>query len=57
MPDDLASKVYDTELPTFSTDGRFDPVAMEAVKQALIDLGQLKEKPENAAVLTEEFLR
>ena len=56
LPDDLASKVYDIEIPTFSTDGRFDPVAVEAVKQALIDLGQLKEQPDNKAVFTEAFL-
>jgi NitT/TauT family transport system substrate-binding protein len=56
LPDDLASKVYDIEMPTFSTDGHFDPVAVDAVKQALIDLGQLTKKPENATVLTEEFL-
>jgi NitT/TauT family transport system substrate-binding protein len=56
LPDDLASKVYDIEMPTFSTDGRFDPVAVEAVKQALIDLGQLKEKPKDVTVLTEELL-
>jgi NitT/TauT family transport system substrate-binding protein len=56
LPYDLASKVYDIEMPTFSTDGRFDPVAVEAVKQALIDLGQLKEKPDNKAVFTEAYL-
>lgn len=56
LPDDLASKVYDFEMPTFSTDGRFDPAGIEAVKQALIDLGQLKEKPENKDIFTEAFL-
>ena len=56
LPDDLASKVYDIEMPTFSTDGRFDPVAVEAVKQALVDLGQMKEKPDSKGLITEEFL-
>ena len=56
LPDDLASKVYDIEMPTFSTDGRFDPVALDAVKQALIDLGQLSEKPDDKAIITEAFL-
>jgi NitT/TauT family transport system substrate-binding protein len=56
LSDDLASKVYDTEMPTFSTDGRFDPKAVEAVKQAMLDLGTVKEKPEDKAVFTEEFL-
>jgi NitT/TauT family transport system substrate-binding protein len=52
----LAEKVYDIEMPTFSADGRFDPVGLEAVKQALVDLGQLKEKPDTKALVTEEFL-
>jgi NitT/TauT family transport system substrate-binding protein len=56
LTDDLASKVYDTELPTFSTDGRFDPKGVEAVKQAMLDLGTVKEKPEDKAIFTEAFL-
>ena len=56
LSDDLASKVYDLEMPTFSLDGRFDPKAVEAVKQAMLDLGTVKEKPEDKAVFTEEFL-
>jgi NitT/TauT family transport system substrate-binding protein len=57
LPDDLASKVYDIEIPTFSSDGRFDPAGVEAVKQALVDLGQLPEKPDNQRLFTEEFLK
>lgn len=56
LSDALASKVYDLEMPTFSTDGRFDPQAVEAVKQAMLDLGTVKEKPADKAVFTEEFL-
>jgi NitT/TauT family transport system substrate-binding protein len=56
LSDDLASKVYDVEMPTFSTDGRFDSMGVEAVKQAMLDLGTVKEKPEDKAVFTEEFL-
>jgi NitT/TauT family transport system substrate-binding protein len=56
LSDDLASKVYEVEMPTFSTDGRFDPKGVAAVKQAMLDLGTVKEKPEDKAVFTEEFL-
>jgi ABC-type nitrate/sulfonate/bicarbonate transport system substrate-binding protein len=56
LSDALASKVYEVEMPTFSTDGRFDPKGVEAVKQAMLDLGTVKEKPEDKAVFTEEFL-
>jgi hypothetical protein len=56
LSDDLANKVYDVEMPTFSTDGHFDPKGVAAVKQAMIDLGTVKEAPEDKAVFTEEFL-
>jgi ABC-type nitrate/sulfonate/bicarbonate transport system substrate-binding protein len=56
LTDDLASKVYDIELPTFSRDGRFEPQGVAAVKQAMIDLGTVKDKPDNAALFTEAFL-
>jgi ABC-type nitrate/sulfonate/bicarbonate transport system substrate-binding protein len=56
LSDDLANKVYDVEMPTFSTDGRFDPKGVAAVKQAMIDLGTVKEAPDDKAVFTEEFL-
>ena len=44
-------------MDTFSGDGRFDPAAIEAVKQALVDLGQMTEKPDSKLLLTEEFLK
>lgn len=56
LSDDLASKVYDVEMPTFSPDGRFDPQGVAAVDQAMIDLGTVKEKPDNKTLFTEAFL-
>jgi ABC-type nitrate/sulfonate/bicarbonate transport system substrate-binding protein len=56
LTDELASKVYDLEMPTFSLDGRFDPKAVEAVKKAMLELGTVKEAPADKAVFTEEFL-
>jgi ABC-type nitrate/sulfonate/bicarbonate transport system substrate-binding protein len=56
LSDDLANKVYDIEMPTFSADGRFDPVALNAVEQALVDLGHLKGRPDPKTLVTEEFL-
>lgn len=56
LSDALAHKVYDIEMQTFSADGKFDPVGLEAVKQALVDLGQLKEKPDSKTLITEQFL-
>lgn len=56
LPDDLASKVYDIEMKTFSTTGRFEPAGVEAVKQAMIDLGVVAEKPDDKTIFTEAFL-
>lgn len=56
LSDDLASKVYDIEMPTFSPDGRFDPQGVAAVDQAMIDLGTVKAKPDDKALFTEAFL-
>jgi NitT/TauT family transport system substrate-binding protein len=56
LDDTLANKVYDVEMPTFSTDGRFDPKGLEAVNQAMLDLGTVKEKPNEKAMLTEDYL-
>ena len=56
LSDDLASKVYDVEMPTFSADGRFDPKGVAAVKQAMLDLGTVKETPDNKALFTEAYL-
>lgn len=56
LPPDLASKVYDLEMPTFSLDGHFDPKGVAAVKQAMLDLGTVKETPADKAIFTEEFL-
>lgn len=56
LSNDLANKVYDIEMPTFSADGRFDPAGINAVEQALVDLGHLKQKPDTNAVITEKFL-
>jgi len=36
---EVAAKVYAAETPQFTTDGRFEPAAIAATKQSLIDLG------------------
>lgn len=56
LPHDIASKVYDAEMPMFFLDGRFDTRAVEVVKQSLIDMGQVEKFPDNKDLLTEEFL-
>jgi NitT/TauT family transport system substrate-binding protein len=56
LPDAVASKVYDAEIPSFFTDGHFDRKKLAAVKQALIEVGLLKTMPADDKLITEEFL-
>ena len=56
LPDDLANKVYDVEMPSFSTDGKFDPAGLEAVKQALVDLGRAERKAREQDLFPEALL-
>ncbi len=52
----IVDHVYDIEKASFSTDGHFDPKAVEALKQSLIDMGSLTEKPRDDQVLTTKFV-
>ncbi len=56
LPDDVASAIYDAEVPTFFTDGHFDRAKLAAVKQALIDVGLIDKPPPDDAIITEKFL-
>ncbi len=56
LPPAVASKAYDAEMPMFFTDGHFDLKAVEVVKQALVDEGQLDKLPDNKDLFTEDFL-
>ncbi|HEY3920232.1 MAG TPA: ABC transporter substrate-binding protein [Stellaceae bacterium] len=48
--------IYDQMMPTFSTDGRFDPKALAVLGQSLVDLGLTGEKPEMSKLYTAAFL-
>lgn len=52
----IVDRVYDIEKGSFSTDGHFDPKAVDALKQSLIDMGSLTAKPTDAQILTTEFV-
>lgn len=49
-------RIYDRMMPTFSTDGRFDPKALAVLGQSLVDLGLTPDKPEMSKLYTEAFL-
>ncbi len=57
LPPDIAAKVYALETPALSSDGRFDPKAVDAITQSFLELGVLEKLPANSKELyTEEFL-
>ena len=49
-------QIYDTLMPTQSTDGRFEPKAMATMRHAVVDLGILDTEPDVTKLYTEEFL-
>ena len=56
LPDDVAGQIYDSEVPSFFTDGHFDRAKLAAVKQALIDVGLIETAPPDDQLITEKFL-
>jgi NitT/TauT family transport system substrate-binding protein len=56
LPDAIAAQIYDTEMPTFFTDGHFNRKNFAAVKQSLIDVGVVETMPADDALITEKFL-
>jgi len=56
LPDAIASKGYDLEMPTFFTDGHFDRKKLAAVQQSLVDLKLIDHAFPDDALVTEKFL-
>ena len=52
----VISRAYDEQIPIFSTDGTFDPKAVAALKQSFIEMGLLKEIPDDKVMLTTQFV-
>jgi hypothetical protein len=53
---DLAERSYDTLMPMFSDDGRFNPKALAALTRSYVDLKILHTEPDMSKLYTEEFL-
>lgn len=56
LPDDIASKGYDLEMPTFFDDGHFDRKKFAAVQQSLVDLKLIDHAFPDDQLVTEKFL-
>jgi ABC-type nitrate/sulfonate/bicarbonate transport system substrate-binding protein len=52
----VISRAYDEEVGIFSDDGVFDPKAVAALKQSFIEMGLLKEIPDDKVMFTTRFV-
>ena len=52
----VIERAYDEQIGIFSEDLTFDPEAMTVLKQSFIEIGLLKEIPDDKAMLTTQFL-
>ena len=52
----VVSRAYDEQIAIFSTDGAFDPKGVEVLKQSFIEMGLLKEIPDDKVMFTTEFV-
>jgi NitT/TauT family transport system substrate-binding protein len=56
LPDDIAAKGYDLEMPSFFADGHFDRQKLAAVQQSLVDLKLIDKPVPDDTLVTEAFL-
>jgi len=52
----VAARAYDEQIGTFSTDGTFDPKAVSVLKQSFLEMGLLKEIPDDKVMFTTQFV-
>jgi len=52
----VISRAYDEQIGIFSTDGVFDPKGVEVLKQSFIEMGLLKEIPDDKVMFTTQFV-
>ena len=52
----VGARAYDEQIAIFSTDGTFDPKAVEVLKESFIEMGLLKEKPDDKVMFTTQFV-
>jgi NitT/TauT family transport system substrate-binding protein len=52
----VAGRVYDEQMPGFSTDGAFDPAAVAVLKKSFIEMGLLPQEPPDNVLFTTQFV-
>jgi len=55
-PEDAVARIYDDEIDSYPTDGRFDRHSLHIVEQALVDFHRIDKMPDDSALLTEAYL-
>lgn len=50
------SRTYDEVMPMFSTDGHFDPRALEVLRKSYLEMGILEKEPKDEEFLTTKFV-
>ena len=52
----IVSKVYDTQIGFFSTDGAWDPESIDVIRKSLKELGILDFVPEAKVIYNDKFV-
>jgi ABC-type nitrate/sulfonate/bicarbonate transport system substrate-binding protein len=52
----VVSRAYDDQIGIFSLDGAFDPKAVAMLKKTFVEMGLLKEEPDDKVLFTTQFL-
>lgn len=53
---DIAAGTYDVMMPSFSSDGKFSPKALDIMARSFVDLGVVDKAPDPQSLVTEAFL-
>jgi ABC-type nitrate/sulfonate/bicarbonate transport system substrate-binding protein len=52
----VAARIYDTQIGSFSSDGAWDPVAIDVIRNSLKDLGILDRVPDAKSIYNDQFV-
>jgi hypothetical protein len=52
----VVAKVYDAQMPSFSSDGAWNPKAIEVIRNSLKELGILPEVPDAKDLYNDKFV-
>jgi hypothetical protein len=53
---DVEEHEFDTVMPMFSADGKFDKRALGVLARSLVEVGMVEREPDLSKLYTEEFL-